>query len=960
MPAANVVGTLAPTWTLDEVVEVLGKLPTQDLELFLTRAGFPGEQLKGLPQASLLEIAFGLASTWESEATSYNEFLIGYTSALCRASFEAFVRLLWEEVPGAAPLKWNWHMSFLCSEGQRICERVFADLTKLYDEVVNISPGTSKSSIFSVMLPAWIWTRMPQARIISASHTDSLVLDLATKSRSLMCAPRYAVLFPEIEFSEEQNAKGHYRNTHGGERKISTIAGVSPLGFHAHVILCLPYETTIITDSGVFQIGEIVEERLPVRVLGYNHEIERTVWAYIEEYESSPGRGTCQVHFDDGSILEATEDHPVYVIGKGYIQAAEITDGDKVVYADQMLSCGACVGGAKTPTTSKKTVTSVDRKVRVPDKVYNIRVKGTHNYFANGVLVHNCDDPIDPKRVMSEVSKKTARDFFTDVLKSRKVDKRVTPTFLIMQRLGVGDPTDVMLEGAKKEGAAPVRHICLPAELTDDVSPPELRKFYEEYNQDAGCMPNGLMDPVRLDKAVLADFKTSAWAYAGQFLQKPVPPGGGIFKAIYFLKRERAAPYNCKRIRYWDRAATLDGGAATAGVLLARDSEGMFYIEHVVHGHWDPVERNQQMRVTAYRDRQKYGKYEPIIWVEREGGASGRDAWLGVVRALEGFVVKEHNVQQMGSKDVRAEPWATQCAAGNVVVIDDGTWDVQGYVDEHERFRFDPTTRKRIGGLVDRVDASSGAFALLVKTARVNSPLRTIALYGKKNTGRWLAVCSMEDLPMLEIDGNPSLFIFLKDPLPQPTIITGEAINPEITSKEVMCNAEHLCGSGPGDIITGTAGGEQPSRGHVDADRSNPPDQPPPPLLEMKLPAHMGLLELNFADLDPADWQEHWGEEIEPWGMKPEDLQMSRDQAKKLWSFLMKTYPKPWQVVVLVDNGGEDARALSMAMGIADQLRIPRSAIYLPGDGEAVSEKEIPPNPYIYDLTKLSRGLVAV
>lgn len=28
-----------------------------------------------------------------------------------------------------------------------------------------------------------------------------------------------------------------------------------------------------------------------------------------------------------------------------------------------------------------------------PDYVYNLRVKDNHNYFAHGVLVHNCDDP---------------------------------------------------------------------------------------------------------------------------------------------------------------------------------------------------------------------------------------------------------------------------------------------------------------------------------------------------------------------------------------------------------------------------------------------------------------------------------------------------------------------------------------------------------------------------------------
>ena len=44
----------------------------------------------------------------------------------------------------------------------------------------------------------------------------------------------------------------------------------------------------------------------------------------------------------------------------------------------------------------RRIVKSIRRKKEVPDYVYNIEVKDNNNYFANNILVHNCDDPNDP------------------------------------------------------------------------------------------------------------------------------------------------------------------------------------------------------------------------------------------------------------------------------------------------------------------------------------------------------------------------------------------------------------------------------------------------------------------------------------------------------------------------------------------------------------------------------------
>ncbi len=145
-------------------------------------------------------------------------------------------------------------------------------------------------------------------------------------------------------------------------------------------------------------------------------------------------------------------------------------------------------------------------------------VTGMH---AHVILV---DDPLNPKEATSDVERQNACDFMTGTLSTRKVDKAVTPTILIMQRLHESDPTGLYLDQIK-EGKK-VKHICLPAELSNDVKPIELREFYIK----------GLLDPKRMDLEVLKDLRLDmgSYNYAGQMMQTPAPADGGIWKRDMF------------------------------------------------------------------------------------------------------------------------------------------------------------------------------------------------------------------------------------------------------------------------------------------------------------------------------------------------------------------------------------------------------------------------------------------
>lgn len=132
------------------------------------------------------------------------------------------------------------------------------------------------------------------------------------------------------------------------------------------------------------------------------------------------------------------------------------------------------------------------------------------------------DDPLNPLEAASESSIKTAQAFITQTLSTRKTNKERSVTIMVMQRLHENDPAGIWLKDGRK-----LRHICLPGELSEDVSPSELRGKYID----------GLLDPIRLGRLALAKLQKDlgSYGYANQIMQKPAPEDGGIWKRGWFI-----------------------------------------------------------------------------------------------------------------------------------------------------------------------------------------------------------------------------------------------------------------------------------------------------------------------------------------------------------------------------------------------------------------------------------------
>jgi predicted phage terminase large subunit-like protein len=217
-----------------------------------------------------------------------------------------------------------------------------------------------------------------------------------------------------------------------------------------------------------------------------------------------------------------------------------------------------------------------------------------------------------------------------------------------------------------------------------------------EADDPLGRAPGEALNPDRYPVEELMRIRAvlGSWAFEALYQQRPMPIEGGLFKREMFSKFVDAVPAQVEvRVRYWDKAATIDDGDYTVGVRMSRTEDGLFYIEDVVRGRWSPGERDKIIKQCAETDPPG-----TQIWIEQEPGSSGIDSVQTLIRFLAGYSV--HADRVTGNKHVRAEPFAAQCEVGNVILVK-GHWN-NAFLDELLMF---PN-----GQHDDQVDAASGAF----------------------------------------------------------------------------------------------------------------------------------------------------------------------------------------------------------------------------------------------------------
>ena len=314
-------------------------------------------------------------------------------------------------------------------------------------------------------------------------------------------------------------------------------------------------------------------------------------------------------------------------------------------------------------------------------------------YYATGVrgpLTGRRADLVvidDPVKGHAEADSRVARDalwrwYRSDLVTRLKPGGRIV---LVMTRWHPDD-----LGGRLLAGPEPWRVVRLPAlaEIGDAMGRAPGEALWPEWEDVAA---------LERKRLVVGD---RAWG--ALFQQSPRLPRGRLFQVGRMAVTEvrLAGP----AVRAWDLAAST-GGDHTAGVRMARSTDGAFQVQDVVRLRGGPEEVLQAIRATAERDGTGV-----TIGLPQDPGQAGRSQVTFLAGRLAGW--RGVSSPETGAKETRAMPVASQVNAGNVSVLR-GDWNAE-FLAELEDF---------LGGQYDdQVDALARGFGMVVEgvgTARV-------------------------------------------------------------------------------------------------------------------------------------------------------------------------------------------------------------------------------------------------
>lgn len=657
------------------------------------------------------------------------------------ANLHEFVRQAWPVVELQRPLVDAWHVGAIAEHLTAVVRGQIQNLG------INIPPSTGKSTLVSVLFPAWVWAQTPPPRrkgappsrvgpgqrFMSAAFDQAQSTRDNMRMRDLVLSDWYQERWPHVQLRDDQNQQRKYGTTAGGWRMMVAV-GAPRMGEHPNYKICCPRGTLVETRTGPQPIEMVREDDT---VLAYDHAYKQLGWCAVTRTFRSYATSLVEIVTTRG-LISLTNNHPIFVVGRGYTPAETVEPGDEVAYASEVHVRG--LRGAVLGPTRARVLSR--RAVAHGDGVYNIAVTGTNNYFANGFLVHNCDDPHNPKKqLLSDKEIEQACQWYDFTFKIRGAMLNA-PTVLVMQRLHERDLCGHLqaTQGSEWHWLVlpmrwePKRMVQLPTGWKDPRDPESL-PVAQVVTQ------NGITRRELIAKGVGAllwpsewsaekcdmTYKPGSWGDAAQFQQRPAPAGGLMFKRDWFrIIYER--PHDVVRtVRSWDVAGTEQGtGPRTVGLKMSRCASGLFVIEGVRKGRWSERDVDLTMKQTADLDGADVAIYE-----EQEPGSAGKAVVAARRRLLAGYSYTP--LPPQADKVTRARPLRSQVEGGNVVLLvtlrdavqaSADSWAsqvpewVEEFLAEIEMFP--------VGTLKDQVDAASQALNVLT-VASQSDPVLVVA-----------------------------------------------------------------------------------------------------------------------------------------------------------------------------------------------------------------------------------------
>lgn len=440
----------------------------------------------------------------QRELDDFQKFEEDYFASLeAKKSLSKFIKFMWPVLEPGTPYIHGWHIDAVCEHLEAV---TYGHIKNL---VMNIPPRHMKSLSASVCWPMWEWLTFPHHKFLCSSYAMNLSIRDSLKSRRLITSQKFQRFYGHLfKILKDQNAKIRFDNNHYGYRLATSVDGMGT-GEGGDRVMCLEYNTKIDLKIGSLNIGYIVENKINAEVWSYNKTKNRNELKPILNWYQSEANDLIEIHIDkiNTTKLICTPNHPIFILGKGYVNAEHIQIGEMI----------------RDIENKQRTIIYV-KKYPEKRKMYNIEIKDNNNYYANKILVHNCDDPHSTSQADSELKREKALVWWSETMSTRLNNPKTGAKVIIMQRQNARDLSGYVLA---REG---YEHLCLPAEYEGSKKVTSIG-FVDPRKEDGE-----LLWPDRIDKQELERLKKEMgpYAVAGQLQQRPSPRGGGLIKRQWF------------------------------------------------------------------------------------------------------------------------------------------------------------------------------------------------------------------------------------------------------------------------------------------------------------------------------------------------------------------------------------------------------------------------------------------
>ena len=195
--------------------------------------------------------------------------------------------------------------------------------------ILNVPPRSGKTSYSGLFLPAWYLGMFPGKRVMFVSYSDDFSVKWGRGVRTILDKFGREYFGVGVDRSAQAASNWQMAGSFGG--MLSTGIGGVLTGEGGDLIICVTGDMEVRTNFGPMSLAEAVNAGYDdLHVLSFDHTADHSEWRRVSGTRSTVKSNLVEIVTEAGRRLTCTDDHLVWVEGRGYRKAGLLEAGWRV------------------------------------------------------------------------------------------------------------------------------------------------------------------------------------------------------------------------------------------------------------------------------------------------------------------------------------------------------------------------------------------------------------------------------------------------------------------------------------------------------------------------------------------------------------------------------------------------------------------------------------------------------